>query len=177
MLRVDPWLTMDQAICRHVRSPQLRQLLGRFATCVGARPYLAPATLSVIAHVELTGGVWYPHGGIYRMAPAHQPGSPPSLGVKIRCQTPVRSHSAPKTAPPPAWSRPTESEVPASAVVANIDVATVYDRLLPPDLAPARRRALCTRENLLLWLRSAGGGRRKLPTARPPQHFQPRLPR
>ena len=48
-----------------MRSPHLRQLLGRFATYVGASPYPAPATLSVIAHVELTGGVWYPQGGIY----------------------------------------------------------------------------------------------------------------
>ena len=42
MVRVDPWLTMDQAIRRRVRSPQMRQLLGRFATYVGASPYQAP---------------------------------------------------------------------------------------------------------------------------------------
>ena len=42
MLRVDPWLTMDQAIRRRVHSPHLRQLLGRFATYVGASPYRRP---------------------------------------------------------------------------------------------------------------------------------------
>jgi hypothetical protein len=36
---------MDQAIRSFVRSPHLRQLLGRFATYVGGSPYLAPATL------------------------------------------------------------------------------------------------------------------------------------
>ena len=72
MVRVDPWLTMDGAIRRRVHSPHLRQLLGRFATYVGASPYQAPATLSVIAHVELTGGVWYPRGGIYAISDAIQ---------------------------------------------------------------------------------------------------------
>ena len=62
--------TMDAAIRAHVRSPHLRQLLGRFATYVGGNPYEAPATLNVIAHVELNGGVWYPNGGIYAIARA-----------------------------------------------------------------------------------------------------------
>jgi len=63
---------MNQAIEGFVRSPHLRQLLGRFATYVGASPYQAPATLNVIAHVELNGGVWYPKGGIYAIARAQE---------------------------------------------------------------------------------------------------------
>ena len=66
-----------------VRSPHLRQLLGRFATYVGASPYLAPATLNVIAHVELNQGVWYPRGGIYRLAEAYAQLAQ-ELGVEIR---------------------------------------------------------------------------------------------
>ena len=61
-------------------------MLGRFATYVGASPYQAPATLSVIAHVELTGGVWYPKGGIYTMATALARLAE-ELGVEIRTQT------------------------------------------------------------------------------------------
>ena len=71
-LEVDPWLTMNQAVSHRVRSPHLRKLLNRFATYVGADPFQAPATLSVIAHVELTGGVWYPQGGFYQIAKAMQ---------------------------------------------------------------------------------------------------------
>lgn len=144
MLRVDPWLTMDQAICRRVRSPQLRQLLGRFATYVGASPYQAPATLSVIAHVELTGGVWYPRGGIYQIAQA-MARLAAELGVEIHYHTPVAQILVQNGAATGVVTAAGE-QLPASAVVANVDVATVYDRLLPPDLAPARRRTLCTRE-------------------------------
>src|SRR5699024_1730121 len=58
-LKADPLRTMDAAIRAHVKSSHLRQFLGRFATYVGGSPYRAPATLNVIAHVELSGGVWY----------------------------------------------------------------------------------------------------------------------
>jgi phytoene dehydrogenase-like protein len=68
--KIDGLRTMDKGIGRFVQSPQMRQLLGRFATYVGGSPYLAPATLNVIAHVELSGGVWYPRGGVYAVAEA-----------------------------------------------------------------------------------------------------------
>lgn len=64
-LKADGLRTMDQAIKSHVHSPHMQQLLGRFATYVGGSPYQAPATLNVIADVEMSGGVWYPRGGIY----------------------------------------------------------------------------------------------------------------
>ncbi len=140
MLRVDPWLTMDQAIRRRVRSPHLRQLLGRFATYVGASPYAAPATLSVIAHVELTGGVWYPQGGIYAIADAMQRLAV-ELGVRIYRSTPVAQI---ETAGGRAVGLRLEDgrQIPAAVVLANVDVTTVYTHLLDPLLAPQRRAQL-----------------------------------
>ena len=82
MPAVDPLRTMHGAIQSFVKSPKLRQFLGRFATYVGASPYLAPATLNVIADVELSGGVWYPQGGIYAIARAFQRRAE-ELGVEI----------------------------------------------------------------------------------------------
>ena len=87
-VKIDPFRTMHQAIRSFVRSPNLRQMLGRFATYVGASPYLAPATLNVIAHVELTGGVWYPQGGIYSIARACARLAE-ELGVELRLNTRV----------------------------------------------------------------------------------------
>lgn len=135
--QIDPWFTLDQVIRRFVRSPQLRQLLGRFATYVGASPYQAPATLGVIAHVELTGGVWYPHGGIYAIAQALWRLAT-ELGVEFRTGQAV-------TAITVVNQRATgvrlanETELAATAVIANVDVATVYERLLPP--LPAIKQA------------------------------------
>ena len=146
MLRVDPWLTMDQAIRRRVRSPHLRQLLGRFATYVGASPYLAPATLSVIAHVELTGGVSYPRGGIYAIAAAmHKVAC--ELGVEFHCNTPVVGiETADATKGKGKEVRGLRlangSTVAAQTVLANVDVTTVYSQLLAADIAPQTRQKL-----------------------------------
>lgn len=88
-LSVDVVHSLQESIERRIRHPHLRQLLGRFATYVGASPYLAPATLAVIAHVELTEGVWYPQGGIYAIARAYEKLAR-ELGVEIRLNTRVK---------------------------------------------------------------------------------------
>lgn len=144
MVRVDPWLTMDQAIRRRVHSPHLRQLLGRFATYVGASPFQAPATLSVIAHVELTGGVWYPRGGIYQIAAALARLAT-ELGVEIHTQTPVTRIVVEHGRATGVFTGDGRTFA-ATSVIANVDVTTVYEHLLPPELAPARRAALRRRE-------------------------------
>jgi diapolycopene oxygenase len=137
MFKIDPWFTLHQSVRRYVRSPHLRQLLDRFATYVGASPYAAPATLGVIAHVELTGGVWYPRGGIYAIAQALQRLAT-EVGVEIRTDHPVQQIVV-------THGRATGvrladgGQIAAQAVIANVDVTTVYDRLLP--LNPATRKA------------------------------------
>ena len=139
MLHVDPLRTMDGAIRGFVRSPQLRQLLGRFATYVGASPYLAPATLNVIAHVELAGGVWYPQGGIYAIAQAFERLAR-ELGVEIR--TGCRVDKIVLTADVVSGVLLEDgSSIDAATVIANVDVATVYERLLRGSDVSARRAA------------------------------------
>ena len=49
--------------------PRLRQLFGRYATYCGSSPFLAPATLMLVAHVERE-GVWIVEGGMARLAEA-----------------------------------------------------------------------------------------------------------
>jgi phytoene desaturase len=134
---IDGWRTMAAAIRGYVRSPHLRQLLGRFATYVGASPYLAPATLNVIAHVELTGGVWYPQGGIYAIARALERLAR-ELGVEIRTGSRVARIEVRRGAVSGVTLASGE-RLAARAVIANVDVATVYESLLPPGTVPARR--------------------------------------
>lgn len=135
-LHADPFRNMQAAIEAHVRSPHLRRLLGRFATYVGASPFLAPATLNVITHVELSGGVWYPHGGMYSVARAYERLAR-ELGVEIRTQTPVSRITL-------ADGRVTGAlaggdHFRAAAVIANLDVAAVYGRLLASEPRFARQ--------------------------------------
>lgn len=171
--RIDGLRTMNRAIERFVRSPHLRQMLGRFATYVGASPYLAPATLNVIAHVELNGGVWYPAGGVYAIARAleklaRELGVEIVLGMKVeRVEVGKRGTKKGQRATGigqraagsgrrasggkeldlarEGWDQGgrgaggwrcrgvwvDEAFREAAAVIANVDVSTVYEKLLP----------------------------------------------
>jgi phytoene desaturase len=141
-LRVDALRSMDAAIRAHVRSPHLRQLLGRFATYVGASPYRAPATLNVIAHVEMTGGVYYPRGGIYSIARALEKLAR-ELGVHLHLNSPVRQIVVKDGR---AVGVDVGGEiVPAQVVIANVDVATVYEKLLPAGAVRPGKLARLTR--------------------------------
>jgi 1-hydroxycarotenoid 3,4-desaturase len=59
----DLWRTLS----RRFRDPRLRQLFGRYATYCGASPFRAPATLVLIAQVEMD-GVWSIDGGMVELA-------------------------------------------------------------------------------------------------------------
>jgi 1-hydroxycarotenoid 3,4-desaturase len=69
--RTAPLCSLWQALGRHFSDPRLRQLFARYATYVGSSPWLAPATLMLIAHVEQD-GVWLVRGGMHQLALALQ---------------------------------------------------------------------------------------------------------
>lgn len=138
MLRIDGLRTMDQSVRRRVHTPQLRQLLDRFATYVGADPFRAPATLNVIAHVELNQGVWYPQGGIYRIAESLGRLAQ-GCGVSIRLEQRVRAirtHEGRAV----GVEMDDGERIEAEAVVANVDAASVYGGMLS-GLTQVRREA------------------------------------
>lgn len=68
---ISPFQTLWDALGEHFSDARLKQLFARYATYCGASPYLAPATLMLIAEVERR-GVWYVEGGMRRLADAMQ---------------------------------------------------------------------------------------------------------
>jgi len=69
VMRVKPYTTLWRALAEHFRDPRLRQLFARYATYSGSSPFLASATLMLIAHVERL-GVYRVHGGMHALARA-----------------------------------------------------------------------------------------------------------
>ncbi len=69
--QIQPFGGLWQALQRHFRDPRLQQLFGRYATYCGSSPFLAPATLMLISHVEQE-GVWTLTGGMQSLATAMQ---------------------------------------------------------------------------------------------------------
>ncbi|MBK5957544.1 CrtD protein [Rhodoplanes elegans] len=84
---ISPFATMWGALGRHFHDPRLRQLFGRYATYCGSSPFLAPATLMLVAHVEQQ-GVWLIEGGMQRLAEALVR-TAERLGVTVRLGTRV----------------------------------------------------------------------------------------
>ena len=67
LLRISPFATMWDELGKYFRDPRLRQLFGRYATYCGSSPFAAPATLMLVAHVEME-GVWRVADGMHGLA-------------------------------------------------------------------------------------------------------------
>jgi 1-hydroxycarotenoid 3,4-desaturase len=67
LLGMSPFATMWKGLAEHFHDPRLLQLFGRYATYCGSSPWLAPATLMLVAHVEQA-GVWMVEGGMHQIA-------------------------------------------------------------------------------------------------------------
>nr|WP_295661593.1 1-hydroxycarotenoid 3,4-desaturase CrtD [Polymorphobacter sp.] len=87
LLSIRPFETLWGALGGYFHDPRLRQLFGRYATYSGASPYLAPATLMLIAHVE-NSGVWQVDGGMHQIARALE-ALAASRGATFRYASPV----------------------------------------------------------------------------------------
>jgi 1-hydroxycarotenoid 3,4-desaturase len=64
---VGPMRSLWNSLGKHFTDPRLRQLFARYATYCGSSPWEAPATLMLIAQVEMD-GVWAVEGGMHTLA-------------------------------------------------------------------------------------------------------------
>jgi 1-hydroxycarotenoid 3,4-desaturase len=69
LMGLGPFATLWRSLGRHFHDPRLQQLFARYATYCGSSPWAAPATLMLVAQVELD-GVWSVDGGMYAVAQA-----------------------------------------------------------------------------------------------------------
>jgi 1-hydroxycarotenoid 3,4-desaturase len=151
--RISPFATLASELRRYFADPRLRQLFGRYATYCGSSPFLAPATLMLVAHVEQD-GVWLVDGGMHRVAQtlavlARRRGATLQFDAQVD-EILVRGGRA-------RGVRLADGEtVEADAVVFNGDVgalsagllgSAVFDAVAPSD--PARRSLSALTLNLL----------------------------
>lgn len=132
--RANPFASMWQALGHHFHDPRLRQLFGRYATYCGSSPFEAPATLTLVAHVEQA-GVWLVRGGMYRLAEALA-ALAARCGVVLRYGEEVRVVSAPQGRVD-AVTLASGETLPADAVVLNADVAAAASGRLGPEARKA----------------------------------------
>jgi 1-hydroxycarotenoid 3,4-desaturase len=87
LLAIRPFETLWNRLHHYFGDRRLIQLFARYATYNGASPFLAPATLMLIAHVEQD-GVWSVEGGMFDLAKSLA-ALAVRCGVKLRCGAPA----------------------------------------------------------------------------------------
>lgn len=135
--RIAPFTTLHDALCSYFRDPRLIQLFGRYATYCGSSPYLAPATLMLIAHVERL-GVWAVKGGMHGLANALQKLGE-AHGVSYRYEAQVRNIDISASQVGGVTLADGES-IPTDAVVLNADAAALGDGCFGAAAAQAASR-------------------------------------
>jgi 1-hydroxycarotenoid 3,4-desaturase len=135
-MRLDSMRSMWRALGSFFGDARLRQLFGRYATYYGSSPFLAPATLNLIAAVEL-GGVWFPEGGMYALARALE-NLVAERGAEIRCGQMVEEVIVEGGRARGVRLAGGET-LRADAVIANADVAAIGSGALGDRVARAVR--------------------------------------
>jgi 1-hydroxycarotenoid 3,4-desaturase len=131
---IKPFQTLWKALGGYFSDPRLQQLFGRYATYCGSSPFVAPATLMLVAHVE-SAGVWLVDGGMYRLATALS-----ELAVRrgVSFRYGVEVSSIITESGRAAGVRLANGErIEAGSVVATADVAALAQGLFGPDAARA----------------------------------------
>lgn len=125
-------LRMGRSVAGTIRSmvpdERVSQMLDHFTQYVGSSPFASPAVLCSIAHMQTSGGVWYPVGGTRAVAEALR-----NLGEKLG----VRYHTGRdverlviEDGTAKGLVMADGEMIPASAVISNMDSLRTYDELV-----------------------------------------------
>lgn len=125
--KVGAFSTMAQANAKMLNNPKAEAIFNQYASYNGSDPFQAPSTLNLIAHYELGLGAFYPEGGMHSVTTALV-GLAQRVGAKVHVNSRVEAinHSNKKV----VGLTVNGQIVPASGVVANADVHSVYNKLL-----------------------------------------------
>ena len=133
--KIQAFRSMNNANHAAFNDSRLVRIMNNYATYVGSNPFVAPATLNVIQHLEITLGVYLPDRGIYsiieglvRLAK--------EVGIEIKHNTLVEQIIVKdgKASGIIAEGRQIESDI----VVSNMDIYYTYHKLLPNSKKPLR---------------------------------------
>ncbi len=127
--------TMNGANQKAFKDSRLIKIFNRYATYNGSSPYLSPATLNVIAHVEIVKGAFYPNGGMFSITSALVKLAK-DIGVEFKFSTPVKEILIEnKKVKGIRTNNGTEN---FDVVISNMDVYNSYKKLMPNVKRPAK---------------------------------------
>jgi phytoene desaturase len=115
-------------IRRHLPEKRVAQMLDHFTQYVGSSPFASPAVLCAIAHMQASGGVWYPKGGTRAVATALM-ALAERHGARLMPNTEVMGLDIERGAVR-AVRTADAAHHPVSAVVSNMDSVRTYRELV-----------------------------------------------
>ncbi|MGB0916819.1 MAG: 1-hydroxycarotenoid 3,4-desaturase CrtD [Flavobacteriales bacterium] len=133
--KVDVFRSMNTANKKRFSDQKVVDIFNRYASYNGSNPYLAPATLNVIAHYEITLGTYFSEGGICSIAKALQ-SLAKEIGVQFLLNSPVQEITLKNGVAKGVRTNNQTEEF--DLVISNVDVYNTYKQLLPNFKAPKR---------------------------------------
>ena len=127
--------TMNGANKKAFKDSRLVKIFNRYATYNGSSPYLSPATLNVIAHVEIVKGAFYPVGGMVNITNALVQLAK-DIGVEFKFSTPVKEIIIENKKIKAV--RTDKGLQDFDVVISNMDVYNSYKKLMPNIKRPAK---------------------------------------
>lgn len=134
---IDAFSKVSERVDSYFKSDYLRKFFKRFTTYNGSSPYLAPATLNVIPHVELNQGGFYVDGGMYKIAETlfWLAGL---LGVNFHFESEIESIQVENKK---ACSINCKGSIfPSDLIIANSDATETIAHLLPDSSIPKKKK-------------------------------------
>ncbi|MFO8008208.1 MAG: phytoene desaturase family protein [Candidatus Brocadiia bacterium] len=153
VVRMRLWRTVAGLVRKYLTDSRLAQMADHFTQYVGSSPYMAPAILCAIAHMQTEGGVWYPIGGT-RAVPRALEKLAVELGVDFRKATCVERILVEDGSARGVVTDEGE-ELRFAAVVSNADSVRTHRELLGPDVRArfeSRRRCEPACSGVVLYL-------------------------
>lgn len=127
--------TLHEVNQHYFSNPKLVQLFNRYATYNGSSPYSTPGIMSMIPHLEMHYGTFYPTGGMHEISQSLFRLAE-KVGVKFQFEEAATSinHKQDKV----TGITTTKGSYDADAVVSNMDVFSTYKHLLKSARQPEK---------------------------------------
>jgi phytoene desaturase len=127
--------SLDEVNGQYFDNPQLRQLFNRYATYNGSSPFKTPGIMSMIPHLEMHYGTFYPKGGMHEISQSLFKLAK-EVGIKFHFEEPVTSINIRNKIAESITTK--KSTYTADLVVSNMDVFSTYKHLLKEEKQPKK---------------------------------------
>ena len=118
-----------------IKEPHLVQLFNRYATYNGSSPYRTPGIMSMIPHLELHLGTYFPKNGMHSITTSlYQLAVKQGIQFNFNCKVErilVENHRT-------IGIRANDTDYFADNIVSNMDIYSTYKKLLPEESHPER---------------------------------------